>query len=40
MNEAHVNMLRTITEEPIVIEGKSEIGARELRGPKPLIIKK
>ena len=32
-------MLRTITEEPHVKEGKNEIGAREARGPKPLIFK-
>jgi len=34
-------MLKTITEEPVVKEGKSEIGvAREARGPRPLLIKK
>ena len=33
----HGNMLRTITEEPPVREGKNEVAAR---GPKPLLIKK
>jgi hypothetical protein len=37
-NELHGNMLKTITEEPIMKEGKSE--TREMRGPKPLVIKK
>lgn len=31
-------MLKTITEEPMVKEGKNE--NREARGPKPLLIKK
>jgi hypothetical protein len=34
----HGNMLKTITEEPVLKEGKCE--AREARGPKPLMIKK
>lgn len=33
-------MLKTITEEPVMKEGKSETMAREARGPKPLMIKK
>lgn len=34
-------MLKTITEEPVVKEGKGEIAvAREARGPKPMMIKK
>jgi hypothetical protein len=34
----HTNMLKTITEEPVLKEGKCE--PREARGPKPLMIKK
>jgi hypothetical protein len=39
-NDVHGNMLKTITEEPVVKEGKSDNANREARGPRPLLIKK